>query len=78
MSRADQINRYIARGGIVRLRADGPAWRTIIDATDNPAISAHTVVMFEDGTVRVLRGDDHDSLTLEYAPGPDFVRGEQP
>jgi len=77
MSRADQINRYIARGGIVRLRADGPEWRTIIDATSDPAISAHTVVMFEDGTVRVLPGDDHDSLTLECAPGPDFKRGEE-
>jgi hypothetical protein len=78
MSRADQINRYLARGGIVRLRADGPDWRTITAATDDPAISAWTLVMFEDGTVRTLRGDDHDSLTLEYAPGPEFIRGEQP
>jgi hypothetical protein len=77
MSRADRINNYIARGGIVRLRADGPDWRTITAATADPAISAWTLVMFEDGTVRTLRGDDQDSMTLEYAPGPDFKRGEE-
>jgi hypothetical protein len=79
MSRADQINNYIARGGIVRLRADGPEWRTITAAQpENPMFSAWTLVMFDDGTERVLGTEANDSFTLEYAPGPHFRRGEQP
>ena len=74
MSRADQINRYIARGGIVRLRADGPEWRTIINA--NHMFSEWTFVTFNDGTERVLGTEANDSFTLEYAPGPDFRRGD--
>ncbi len=76
MSRADQINRYIARGGIVRLRADGPEWRTIVNA--NRMFSEWTFVTFNDGTTRVLGAESNDCFTLEYAPGPEFVRGEQP
>ena len=77
MSRAGQINGYLSRGGIVRLRADGPEWRNIVNAAAHPTISSWTVVMFDDGTSQILLGDDQDCYTLEYAPGPDFRRGEE-
>jgi hypothetical protein len=78
MSRADQINRYLARGGIVRLRTGDPEWHTIVHAAVHPTISTWTLVMYDDDSSHILLGDDQDCYTLEYAPGPDFRRGEQP